>query len=185
MKGKSIEYPIYPSALFNAKYKIEEIVKIFQESTIGKSINEDLSIGIILPLLYFLRMNKVNCHIKSGSIGKVKQVWIELEDFPNLIIDATGNWENKIIIRHLNEGIKISEGCQFNADFAWAFKNWSNSLNNYQITTSPSQKADACLSSNVKIASFLKKSQSKLDSDNLISSNKIYKRYFKVVEGVS
>ena len=120
MKNISNTPQNYPNVLFDASYQIKELVDFFQDATIGQSKTQDLGFGFTLPLYYYLRMHKVQCHIRTGIFGKEKLLWIKLVDHPNLIITNSWNQEGEIYIGPLKNEVIISQGCQFNADFAFS-----------------------------------------------------------------
>jgi hypothetical protein len=183
MKNISNTPQSYPKVIFDAPSQIKELVDFFQESTVGQSNTQDLGFGFTLPLYYYLRMHKVQCHIRTGIFGKEKLLWIKLVDHPNLIITNSWNQEGEIYIGPLKNEVIISQGCQFNADFAWAFKLWAAALKDQKSLAIHTHSAEnQLLYNNIKIASFLNYCQTKLDAENEIASSKIYKRYFEVVD---
>jgi hypothetical protein len=185
MKNISNTPQNFPNVLFDAPYQIKELVDFFKESTIGQSKTQDLGFGFTLPLYYYLRMHKVQCYIRTGIFGAEKLLWIKLEDHPNLIITNSLNQEGEIYIGPLKNEVIISQGCQFNADFAWAFKLWAASLKDQKSLAIDRHSAATQLQyNNLKIASFLEDCQTKLDAENEIATSKIYKRYIEVMDRV-
>ncbi len=185
MKNISNTPQSYPKVIFDAPSQIKELVDFFKESTVGQSNTQDLGFGFTLPLYYYLRMHKVQCHLRTGIFGAEKLLWIKLTDYPNLIITNSWNQEGEIYIGPLKNEVIISQGCQFNADFAWAFKLWAASLKDQKTPTiDRCSEENHLLVNNLKIASFLKDCQTKLDAENEITSSKIYERYFEVLDGV-
>jgi len=168
----------------NTQQRIEKLVSEFQDATVGKSFDKELNFGILLPLLYFLRMNTIDCHLSSGIINQEKQLWIEIKNEPNLVISpylsAIEN-EPQIYVGPLKFDVQISQGCQFNADFATAFIAWRTAIQSTQKTYSTNGDQQMRFKTlNVNIASFLKNCQSELDPTNRVGSSKIYRRYVEV-----
>jgi hypothetical protein len=185
MKNISHAPQNYPNVLLDKQYQIKELVDHFQHSTIGQSKTQELGFGFTLPLYYFLRMNKIKCRLRTGILGKEKVLWISLFDHPNLIITNSWNKEGNVYIGPLKNEIIISQGCQFNADFVWAFKLWSAALKDHKSLAieTPSEE-NHLLINNFKIASFLKDFQNKLEFDSEITSSLIYKRYSAVFDNI-
>lgn len=185
MKNISNTPQSYPKVIFDAPSQIKELVDFFQESTIGQSKTQDLGFGFTLPLYYYLRMHKVQCHLRTGIFGAEKLLWIKLTDYPNLIITNSWNQEGDIYIGPLKNEVIISQGCQFNADFAWAFKLWAAALKDQKtLAIDGNSSKNQLLIKNIKIASFLKDCQTKFDADIGITSSKIYKRYFAFLSNI-
>lgn len=166
--------------------RIEKLVSDFQYATIGKSFNNELNFGILLPLLYFLRMNTIDCHLSSGIINNEKHFWIEIKNEPNSVISpylSAIEKERQIYVGPLKFDVQISQGCQFNADFATAFIAWRTAIQSTTKTDSTNCNQQMRFKTlNVNIASFLKNCQSELDPENRMGSSKIYRRYVEVCD---
>jgi hypothetical protein len=168
----------------DTQQRIEKLVSEFQYATVGKSFDKELNFGILLPLFYFLRMNTIDCHLSSGIINQEKHLWIEIKNEPHLVISpylSAIEKERQIYVGPLKFDVQISQGCQFNADFATAFIAWRTAIQGTTKTYSVNEDQQMRFKTlNENIASFLKNSQSELDQTNRVGSSKIYRRYVEV-----